>query len=66
MARKVMKTAEYAIKQTPTPGEFKMYSRVVDFDGQKARERLGFEPAYGMKEAVAVTGDWLRHHRLVR
>lgn len=64
-ARKVMKIAERAIKQTPTPGEFKMYSRDVDFVGTKAEEKLGYQPAYGMKEALEVTGAWLRLHGFV-
>jgi CDP-glucose 4,6-dehydratase len=31
-------------------------------DASKARERLGWQPRYGMKEAITETVDWYREH----
>ncbi len=31
-------------------------------DASKARERLGWKPRYGMKEAISETVDWYREH----
>ena len=31
-------------------------------DASKARERLGWKPRYGMKEAIGETVDWYREH----
>ena len=31
-------------------------------DASKARERLGWQPRYGMKEAISETVDWYREH----
>ncbi len=61
LARKLMKSAESAIKQTPTAGEFHLYSIKAEFPAAKAERVLGFRPAIGVAEGVALSVAWLRH-----
>jgi len=61
LARKLMKGAESAIKQTPTAGEFHLYSINAQFPTTKAERLIGFKPAIGVAEGVKLSVAWLRH-----
>lgn len=61
MARRLMKSAESAIKQTPTAGEFHLYSINAQFPTAKAERLIGFRPTIGVAEGVALSVAWLRH-----
>lgn len=61
LARKLMKGAETAIKQTPTAGEFHLYSISAHYPTTKAERLIGFRPAIGVAEGVALSVAWLRH-----
>jgi nucleoside-diphosphate-sugar epimerase len=65
LAKAVMKKAESAIRQTPTVAEFDLYSRKLSFPNTKAERLLGYRPVFAMKEGVALSAGWLRHHRYV-
>lgn len=62
LARRVMKGAESAIKQTPTAGEFKLYSLEARFPALKAERLLGYRPAFSMDDGIAFSVQWLHHH----
>lgn len=64
LAKAVMKGGERLIRQSPTPGEFQMYSREVHFGTGKAAALLGYAPRFDMDEGVAHSAAWLRHHGL--
>ena len=61
----VLKRVEGMIRQTPTTGEFTMYSREVFFTVDKAARSLGYRPAFTMADGVELSAAWLRHHRYV-
>ena len=63
LARRVMRRAEATIRQTPTMGEFQLYSRPVTFSAAKAKRVLGYRPSVPMATGVDLIGAWLRHHR---
>jgi nucleoside-diphosphate-sugar epimerase len=63
--RAVMKMAEAAIRQTPTGGEFVMYSRNVRFPAEHAREVLGYAPAFDLHSGVEMSAAWLHHTGIV-
>jgi nucleoside-diphosphate-sugar epimerase len=64
-AKFVMRRAEAAIRNSPTPAEFDLYSRRVSYDESKAREKLGFRPMFSMRDGVALSVAWLRDQRYV-
>ncbi len=61
VAKKAMKTAEGLIRNSPTTGEFDLYSRQVSFPTAKARDLIGYEPAVNMDRGVELSAQWLRH-----
>ena len=63
LARRIMKGAESAIRQTPTAGEFKLYSIRSSFPIDRAREQLGYRPAFPIADGVSLSVSWLRQHR---
>jgi CDP-glucose 4,6-dehydratase len=44
----------------PAPGDGPPETAVLRLDSTKARERLGWVPAWGLDEALAATVDWFR------
>jgi nucleoside-diphosphate-sugar epimerase len=62
LLKNAMRRAEGIIRQTPAPNEFEVYSRTTVYDISRAREVLGFEPAFSMEEGVALSAAWLRHN----
>ncbi|HEY1952817.1 MAG TPA: NAD-dependent epimerase/dehydratase family protein [Gemmatimonadaceae bacterium] len=65
LAKLLMRRAEAAIRNSPTPAEFDLYSRKVSFEESKAREKLGYHPAFSMRDGVALSVAWLRDQRYV-
>jgi nucleoside-diphosphate-sugar epimerase len=66
IAMAVMRGGERLIRQSPTPGEFDMYSRKTFYHTDKAARLLGYRPAYDMSAGVRLSAAWLRHHGLIR
>jgi nucleoside-diphosphate-sugar epimerase len=64
-AKRLMRLAEHAIRTTPTTAEFRLYSRQAYFRTDKAERLLGFDPLFSMREGIALSMAWLRHHRYV-
>lgn len=60
-----LKRVEGMIRQTPTTGEFELYSRDAFFPVEKAGRLLGYRPAFTMADGVELIAAWLRHHRYV-
>ena len=65
LAKALMRHAETAIKKSPTGAEFDLYSLCVSYEGQKAREILGYRPAFSMRDGVELSVAWLRDHQYV-
>jgi nucleoside-diphosphate-sugar epimerase len=65
LAKALMRHAETAIKKSPTGAEFDLYSLRVSYEGQKAREILGYRPAFSMQDGVELSVAWLRDHQYV-
>ena len=65
VAKALMRHAETAIKNSPTAAEFELYSLRVSYEEQKAREMLGYRPAFSMRDGVELSVAWLRDHRYV-
>ena len=66
LAKKLMKGAEGAIKQSPTAGEFRLYSLTSTYPADKARELLGYAPAFSMSEGIDLSVRWLAHNGYVK
>jgi nucleoside-diphosphate-sugar epimerase len=65
LAKAVMRRAENAIRNSPTGAEFELYSLRMSFEERKARQLLGYEPAFSMREGVQLSVAWLRDHQYV-
>ena len=65
LAKKLMRTAENAIKNSPTGAEFELYSLRVSYEEQKARDMLGYRPSFSMRDGIDLSVAWLRDHRYV-
>jgi nucleoside-diphosphate-sugar epimerase len=61
LARRLMKGAESVIKQTPTAGEFHLYSIHAKFPIEKAARLIGYRPAFSVADGIALSVAWLRH-----
>ena len=66
LAKRLMRGAESAIRQTPTPGEFRLYGRVVSFPTGKAARMLGYQPAFPSADGIDLSVRWLAHHGFLR
>ena len=55
-----MRAAEGRIRQTPTAGEFRMYSLQTAYPIEKAARQLGWQPRIGVAEGVALSAAWYR------
>lgn len=64
-AKRLMRHAETAIKNSPTPAEFDLYSLRVSYEERKAREILSYRSSFSMRQGVALSVEWLRDHRYV-
>jgi len=65
VAKTLMRRAETAIRNSPTAAEFDLYSLRVSYEQRKAREMLGYRPAFSMRDGVELSVAWLRDHRYV-
>jgi nucleoside-diphosphate-sugar epimerase len=63
VAKALMRHAETAIKNSPTGAEFDLYSLRVSYEERKARETLGYRPAFSMRDGVELSVAWLRDHQ---
>lgn len=63
-ARKAMKWLEGVLKRVPSPGEYDLYSRVVDFPTERAEAELGYRPQVPMGPGVESSARWLLHEAL--
>jgi nucleoside-diphosphate-sugar epimerase len=63
LAKKLMRNAETSIRNSPTTGEFELYSRRVAYEGQKARDVLAFRPTFSMRDGVELSVAWLRDYQ---
>jgi nucleoside-diphosphate-sugar epimerase len=63
LAKTLMRHAETAIKNSPTAGEFELYSLRVSYEGRKSREMLAYRPAFSMRDGVELSVAWLRDFR---
>jgi nucleoside-diphosphate-sugar epimerase len=64
VVKRVMRAAEHMIRQTPTTGEFRMYSRSASYPADRAAAGLGYVPRVDMQRGVGLSTAWLRHHRI--
>jgi len=65
IAKALRRRAETAIRNSPTHAEFELYSLRVSYDGQHARDRLGFKPVFSMRDGIELSVAWLRDHQYV-
>ena len=63
VAKSLMRHAETAIKNSPTAGEFELYSLRVSYEQQKAREMLAYRPTFSMRDGIELSVAWLRDFR---
>lgn len=61
LARRLMKGAESVIKQTPTANEFHLYTISARFPTDKAAQLIGWRPAIGVDDGIALSVAWLKH-----
>jgi nucleoside-diphosphate-sugar epimerase len=64
-ARLAMKWLQNSLQRVPSPAEYDLYSRVVDFPTERARADLGYLPRIGMAEGVRSSAEWLLHEGVV-
>jgi len=64
-ARLAMKWLQGLLQRVPSPAEYDLYGRVVDFPTERARSDLGYEPRIGMTDGVASSVEWLLHEGVV-
>lgn len=60
-ARRLMKGVQGSLQRVPSPAEYDLYGRVVEFPTRRAELELGYVPQVGMAEGVARSAAWLRH-----
>ncbi|MEQ9400286.1 MAG: NAD(P)-dependent oxidoreductase [Longimicrobiales bacterium] len=65
-ARRAMKWLQGALLRVPSPAEYDLYSRVVDFPTERAEADLGYRPSIGMAAGVASSAGWLLHEGVVQ
>jgi nucleoside-diphosphate-sugar epimerase len=65
-ARRAMKWLQGSLQKVPSPAEYDLYGRVVDFQGQRARDELGYVPQLDMERGVAGSAAWLLHEGVVQ
>lgn len=66
LAKRLMRGAESAIRQTPTAGEFRLYSRIAHFPTGKAQRLLGWHPGFPAADGIGLSVRWLAHHGFLR
>ena len=66
VARTLMKGVEKVLRSVPSPAEYDLYGRVVDFPTNEAERVLGYRPRVGLDEGVRLSAAWLMHEGVVR
>ncbi len=61
LARTLIKGVQGGLRRVPSPAEYDLYSREVDFATDRAREELGYTPTVQWKEGVDRSVGWLLH-----
>ena len=59
LARRFMKYIETRMKSTPHLSDFRLYSRKVIYQSDKAREMLGYKPAVYLDTGLAMSVEWI-------
>jgi nucleoside-diphosphate-sugar epimerase len=65
VAKFLMRRAETAIRNSPTPAEFDLYSLRVSYEERSAREMLAYRPAFSMRDGIELSVAWLRDQQYV-
>lgn len=65
LAARYMRATESSLKLTPTADQLAMYGRKVEFPIDRAREKLGYEPAVGVSQGLGFSAQWLRQNNLL-
>lgn len=60
-ARGVIKSVQGLLRSVPAPGEYDLYSRVVEFPTDRAEAELGYRPTVTAVEGTRLSVAWLRH-----
>ena len=66
IAKRLMKGAESVIRQSPSAGEFRLYSLVSEYPTAKAEQDLGYQPAFSMSDGITLSVQWLAHAGYLR
>lgn len=66
VARALMKGVERGLRSVPSPAEYDLYGRAVDFPTDEAERVLGYRPRVGLEEGVGLSAAWLIHEGVVR
>lgn len=65
LAKRAMKSTEYAIRTTAATSDLNLYNRKVLYGAAKARRHLGFTPRFGVEEGLRLTSEWVRSQGLI-
>lgn len=65
LAKKAMKSAEQAIRQSPSANEFRLYGKKLSLSTAKAEALIGYRPGFTMDDGLALSAAWLEHHGYV-
>lgn len=64
---KVMKRVKGILQSTPSGSELNdLFSRDVIYDDAKAKERIGYRPAFDLETGIKLSVAWLRCNELLR
>ena len=61
LARALIKGVQGGLRRVPSPAEYDLYSREVEFPTDRAEQELGYRPAVHWEEGVNRSVAWLRH-----
>jgi predicted dehydrogenase/nucleoside-diphosphate-sugar epimerase len=64
-AKKMLKTAESAIRNTPSYEDFHLYNRDAIYLSDKAKKVLNFTPSVSLEEGLNITVKWLEHQGII-
>lgn len=64
-ARGTMKWLQQALLRVPSPAEYDLYGRVVDFSTERAEADFGYRPRIDMRRGIESSARWLIHEGVV-
>jgi nucleoside-diphosphate-sugar epimerase len=65
LARRAMKGLQNALARVPSPAEYDLYGRVVEFPTDRAEKDFGYVPRIDMARGIASSVQWLIHEGVV-